>query len=1156
MPETAVDIADLFHIRGRFLRSVHLERDFGDPAALDGYVITEHAAAHLRRIADGLTPSSGHRAWRITGDYGVGKSSLALCLAQMLAGGRRAAPGGSGQAADVALPRTKLLPVLVTGARERAASSVLVSVLKAIGTLKPSKDRLRFTDRVGRMLANPEDLTDQASVAAIEDAAEFVRRHNHANGLLLVLDELGKFLEHAAVRPDQQDVYFLQQLGESASRSGKTPIIVIGLLHQGFGAYADRLSESAQREWQKVAGRFEELLFEQPLLETARLVADALGVDPVVLPSSVRRRARAAMADAYALGWYRGREELTDGSIAERLYPLHATTLPVLTRLMARFGQNERSLFSFLLSSEPHGLQAFARRPISANQFYRVCDLYDYGRATLGHYLRVQSYRSHWNLLESIVESFPAEHEVEVRILKTVAVLNLLDDQCLAATTKSVTAALRDTRSGGATIAKAISELEKKRVLYRRGTLGTLCLWPHTSVNIEKAYEEAQRAIAQVRNLASVIAREVDTRPIVARRHYIETGNLRHFEVRYPSCDDLIVTPAAVIDTKADGLILIPLCETEHDRTKALDFARGDELRERPEVFLGVPKPLEMLRSMGLEVARWRWVADNTPELGHDKYAREEVTRQVEASREVLRNRLRDLIGLRTLSDRSELQWFRRREEIAVASSRDLLSRLSDACDEVFAAAPLVRNELVNRRQLSSAAAAARMRLIERVLSSSSEELLGMSGHRAPPEMSMYLSVLRRGGMHSERGGIYVLREPRTDDDSLRVLPAFARMRELLHQELDGRVRVSRLRDELAAAPFGVREGLFVLLLAIFVGIHEAELAAYEDDAFLPKLDGGAFMRLTKDVSSFELQYCRISGVRVSVFAELACVLELGEPRGRVVEVVRALCAFVARLPVHTRITRRLSRDASRVRAALVGAREPGVLLFEDLPIACGTEPFTEDGVRADGSVRDFVTTVKAALDELREHYGKLVEGLRTELRTSFEVADAVDLRDYLGRTSATVAQRVSEQRLRGFCIRLSDQGLPEAEWLEALAAYVMGIRPADWRDADADRFPYELQRFAHHFRRVEAAAFPEDVGVSDYAARLAVTARDGSDVAHVVHLSTEDEPLAKQLETEIAAVIGRSRRVGLAATSRVLLRELAAGEQGDREGREVERGD
>ncbi len=64
--------------------------------------------------------------------------------------------------------------------------------------------------------------------------------------------------------------------------------------------------------------------------------------------------------------------------------------------------------------------------------------------------------------------------------------------------------------------------------------------------------------------------------------------------------------------------------------------------------------------------------------------------------------------------------------------------------------APRIQNELVNRRSLSSAAAAARMRLIERMFSNASEPLLGMDPAKKPPEMSMYLSVLQNTGLHQK----------------------------------------------------------------------------------------------------------------------------------------------------------------------------------------------------------------------------------------------------------------------------------------------------------------------------------------------------------------------------------------------------------------------
>ncbi len=76
-------------VRRRFLRSVHLERDFYAPGATDGYAPTLVALATLRRIVAGVrTPAA--RAFSLTGAYGSGKSAFALVLAKSLC----AAPWG------------------------------------------------------------------------------------------------------------------------------------------------------------------------------------------------------------------------------------------------------------------------------------------------------------------------------------------------------------------------------------------------------------------------------------------------------------------------------------------------------------------------------------------------------------------------------------------------------------------------------------------------------------------------------------------------------------------------------------------------------------------------------------------------------------------------------------------------------------------------------------------------------------------------------------------------------------------------------------------------------------------------------------------------------------------------------------------------------
>ncbi|MDL5048058.1 hypothetical protein QQ054_18745 [Oscillatoria amoena NRMC-F 0135] len=73
-------ISDIHRQSHRFLRSTDLVRDFHDPRGLEGYWLTDFGRECLKRIAVGFQPSSGRRAWRLTGDFGSGKSSLRFCL--------------------------------------------------------------------------------------------------------------------------------------------------------------------------------------------------------------------------------------------------------------------------------------------------------------------------------------------------------------------------------------------------------------------------------------------------------------------------------------------------------------------------------------------------------------------------------------------------------------------------------------------------------------------------------------------------------------------------------------------------------------------------------------------------------------------------------------------------------------------------------------------------------------------------------------------------------------------------------------------------------------------------------------------------------------------------------------------------------------------
>jgi hypothetical protein len=1144
MPERR--IADLLNMRTRFLRSTHLERDFRDPAVLSSYVVTDFARNCIGRMASGLKPRSGNRAWRMTGDYGSGKSSFALLLAHWFAGHEAKFPPILRQAVEpqqFGISRPKFLPVLVTCSRQALGTSIVQALHQSLCRIDGVGARSKLALEAQRALEVKREPSDNEVFELITSVNSRLIKEGKAKGLLLILDELGKFLEFASLHPERQDLFLLQRMAEAASRSAEEPFFIVSLQHQGFNAYTDRLDQSAQREWEKVAGRFEEIVFNPPVEQAAGIISSAMNVRLNEIPKLQASQLRDAMNRTVRFGWLGAAPPKSMMEVAPRLYPLHPTVLPVLMRTFRRFGQNERSLFSFLLSNEPFGLQAFSQKN-AVGEFYRLHDLYDYVRTNIGHRLSVQSYRSHWNLIDSVVESFVEENDAQLNVLKTVGILNLLNDNDLLATEESVICALANPGQEKS-VRAAITALNKhKRIIYDRGRVRGFCLWPHSSVDLEKAYEEACRVIDTPHSVAALIKDSLDTRPIVARRHYIETGNLRYADVRYCPISELPTVLKE--DLKGDGQIIIPLCETPSDREEALAFARQVSMSKHANRLLAVPQPLNNLAALVHEVQRWEWISANTLELNADKYAREEVSRQKVAAQSHLEKRVQNFVGWQQPDARMMLDWFRAGKSLKIRNGRHLLETLSKLFDDLFTLSPCIQNELVNRKTLSSAAAAARMRLIERMFNDPEAPFLGMDPAKKPPEMSMYLSVLKRTGLHQPLRNAWQIGEPK--DDVCRVLPALHRMAELVREEPDTRVNIAALFNELRSAPYGVRDGILPILLSAFAISNERDVAFYKDGSFLRELTGEHMLVLTKAPERFDIQYCKIEGVRAELFERLLSVLKIEQPNDRDVELldlVKNLCVFVAQLPAYARNSKRLSTTALAVRQAILEAREPSRLLFTDLPKACGFDTI-EAKFKSSGPIKEFVKTLKLALDELRGAFPELQDRLRNGLREHFDLAGSLqEYRAPLTDRAQRVALTATEMKFKAFCMRMMDGALSESDWLESIGSHLALKPPSKWHDAEEDLFNAELAHLAGLFKRVESMAFAGKGGAANQSAvRLAVTLATGVEHQQVIRFSADDEQRMNTLQRRFAVILSEDERLGLAAASRAIWARFESAEK------------
>lgn len=1066
---------------GPFYRSVAIERDRDDASAMRGYVLTPWLRRVATEILEGLLPGSRRRAWRITGDFGVGKSALALALLRTL-DPRSSDPEAPMDrfAATVGGRMPRMYPLVLSGSQAGLNAGMAAAMADAV-----ARERDLLDAKARKALAGADPF---AGIPLLRDA---LVRSGRYDGLLVVIDEMGKYLEAAAIDPDLADIFRLQELAEAAARSGEHPLAVLMILHQGLQSYHRDGAVSTRSEWAKVAERYDELVFDHPLSHTSALLSAALSPDMRRLPARVRRDYADTETAVAQLGWLGPR-----GDDREPCYPLHPAAVPAIARFFSTYGQNERSLFGFAASGEANGLRAFADRCGTDDGFYGIDDFFDYVSTSFGHRLVARGGAGDWERIRTVLDGAAGADGVEVAMLKTIGVLNLLDTPDMVADAATLEACLAPT-FGTAEVADAISALRDRGVVFERVGRAGLRLWTSHRVDLSALWNEADAALTQASvgtGLAAALSR-LPVRPfLLARRHSIETGVTRRFPIRVVPASALASTS---LPADADGSIVAVLCDDVGEARHAAAWA-AEATGDNPALIVLTLPPQPELTSNVVDLLRHRWIETNASILREDVFASAEIERRIAELEARLVDRLESCLGLAGDEPAPFASVFQSGSRIDGAPALHLL--VSATCDELYGHGPVVHNELINRHALTSAGAAARQRLIEALFERTHEADLGFVGTKNPPERSLYLSVMKVGRVHRERDGVLVVDIPEEKDDPLRLRPTLLKIRELI-RTAEGRVAIAALYAATGARPFGVRAALAPLLLATVMVADRHRMALFERGTYCPKLDAQAFMRILKSPENFGIQWVALEGVRAEVYQQLSATLGGAGAEDGLMAVVGPLVRFGAGLSLHAQRSSAMSPEAVRVREAIMRARSPVDLVFAELPIACGLEPFHDQSGGDSERAARFVERLAAAIAELGGCYPALLDRMRTEVAGALNSTG--NPREDAAARATPLVFRVKEQGLRTFVQRLADRVLSDDAWIEAIGGALLGKPPSRWLAQDVSTWQARLEDIASTFLRLEATAFGSQPH-QKRAVRLALTHIDGREHVSIVGI---DEP-------------------------------------------------
>ena len=1123
-----MSISTKVSVNTHYTRSVNLERDANVIAITQNYIPTSRALRTFKRVSETFTNENMPRAWSWVGPYGSGKSSASAFLGQLLSN-----PKGEGfKIAQEVLGKASneissgfnpckrdtngWLKVFLTGSPESLGQRLVAALHKAAQSYaKENKIRFKGLSVVSNLLK--KDTVTTTEVVGAFQALQIVLENHGCPGILLIIDELGKFLEYEARHYGANDIYLLQALAEHAYKGQSVNLNVIVLLHQSFEQYAKGLGENLKNEWSKVQGRFEEVPFLESAEQVLRVVASAFQHNFTVEESDqIKKQVQkivSVMAKQGALP--SGLTEEEANSLFVSCYPLHPVSATLLPMLCQKVAQNERTLFSYLGSGEDFGMLDMLNKLESIEAFVNPHSIYDYfitnQASSIGDYLT----HRRWAEVVTALERLNSVKELDISVLKTIGLLNIIGSKGGFKPSR----ALLDTifRSVKSEPSESLARLEEQSIVTYRNYSGEYRVWQGSDFDLEEALQIERSNLGKFA-LAAELNKSSVMLPIVARRYTIENGALRFFHSSFIDATSY----KTVGKTSGDPRILFYLAgDKEDEQIFAKEVCKYFCDLDIVALCLNGTQ----LREAVAETQALRQVSVSCPKMHSDPVAKKEFDDRLTSAEMAESDLLSDL-----LNKPETARWYHNNIDISVASKRGLQEELSSLLEIVYEKAPRLHNELINRDRPSSQAVSARNKLLSAMLSCEGEADLGIE--KFPPEKSLYRSLLKETGLHSldKKTNLWSFKAPskstKTGNKKHNLLPVWDQLDIFLASTETKERSFVELSGKLMAAPYGVKAGVLPILYISAYLINQDELAIFEDNMYRPTFTQEMVEKFIKAPDAFTFQRVRVEGKKEVIFEQYFAALGIDRGNKTLLDLATILVDTFARLPEYTLKTQDgLPVNVKNVRAAFQLAKSPETFIFKELPQALGYPEASEVSASSE-EFSGFSNELGKVLHSLSNAHIKLKREQLNLICSAFGQRNDQNVsavrKIILERFEGLEASTRDTTGVRAFIMRLTKKLGDDDSWLENILMFLGHKSTEKWTDTDRDVSESRLTKFAEQVNDLEILNFNQPKNKVDFSSEqnryLLSSTKKGSEQVFKKAVSI-DSKVAKSIKVVVASL-------------------------------------
>ena len=994
----------------KYIASVNIENGVQDDFQ---YIVTPNVQRVLGDIVSNV--STGAHSFSVIGTYGTGKSSFIMALESGLLG------------EDRSLVREK---TVFFGCDS-------FEILNIVGEY----------DSLQGLLARKLKANNRNALDALKEKCRLAESKKKA--CIIVIDEFGKVLEHAAKNNPEEELYFIQQLCELINDHRRKSILLT-TLHQNFSSYASKLSESQRKEWQKVKGRFKEVVFSEPVEQLLYLAAEQLSLSPE------QKADKSDFSKVYSLA--KRCHYITDSfseDTASKLNPVDPLAASCLTLAIQKYGQNERSLFSFLTTTGQYSILNYVGRP---HQTYNLSDVYDY--AIYNFYSEISQVNlesSGWSAIKVALgriesgildDKYIADAQ---KVVKTIGLLSIFGS--------SETSLNRDSlveychcALGIENADEVVRELERVKVIRYATYKSQYILFEGTDINIEAELLRAATMVPTPSATIDELRDYIKPRIASASAAFYEKGTPRYF-----SFIILNEPEAKVPDGDIDGFceLIFPLEEGCFEQVKTLSASCEEALLFA--VFNNVSEIVKHLH----EIKKLQYIAEKV--AVDDQVAKREISNIQEYEKNCLNSALNDYL----FDGSGNVSWIFKGKECQVRSKKDFNKLLSSVCSKVYSGTPAIQNELFNKQKLSSAISLAKSNLLDRVLAYPDQPDLGFGENEFPPEKTIYITLLKNTGIHrQDEDGAYVFGAP----SDVKIMEFWNACESFIAKTVDRPRKVSELIKILMSRPFKLKQGFIDFWIPIYLYIKQQDFALYGAAGnYVMGINREVFELLWKHPGDFSIKAFSVSGVKLEFFRKYRQFLkkddEIALSKDSFANTFKPFLFFFKNLNDYAKSTYKFSNpNVAKFRDVLANAVDPEKVFFEQLPESLGYRGDEFD----DDFIQDYLEKIRAAVRELNACYPELIRRIENRLVEKLGLpADYESYKPILNVRYAHVKKHLLTQKARSFLDRVLAPAETNKEFIERISSVVLDKQLYKLKDKEEEALLdniiflfYELDRY------------------------------------------------------------------------------------------------